>query len=161
MFRLGVIDQNSSHQLRGHAEKLRAVSPIDSCLVDQPQPGFVNQSGGLQRVSRVFPAKVIVGYSPQLLINNGKELIERRPVAGAPGDQPLGYLIWGRRIHKSGTRYGTQYRRIAINFSACQFLLLTVALFNGERLFLKPLAPGAYFSGQTGVTIIMKVLKMN
>jgi hypothetical protein len=86
MFRPGVIDQNSAHHLRSHAEKLRPVPPIHSRLINQPQPDFVNQSSGLQRVSWIFLAQVCAGHSSQFLVNKGEEVIESRPVASAPGD---------------------------------------------------------------------------
>src|ERR1051326_3917772 len=44
-----VIHQDAAHQLRGNADEVSAVSPVDA-LVNQPQEGFIDQGRGLQRV---------------------------------------------------------------------------------------------------------------
>ncbi len=51
----GVIDKNSSHELRGDPEKLGAILPLDAALVDHAQIHFVDERGGLQSVVAAFP----------------------------------------------------------------------------------------------------------
>jgi hypothetical protein len=51
-FAAGAVDENASHRFGGGDEEMRAILKLRLCLVaDQPQPGFVNERGGLQRMS--------------------------------------------------------------------------------------------------------------
>ncbi len=55
----GMVDQNAAHQLGGNTQELRAVLPSRLPLVHQPQIGFVDQCGGLQRMPRVLPPQIV------------------------------------------------------------------------------------------------------
>ena len=47
-----VVDEDASHQLRGDAEKMRAVLPAYVTLIDQLHERFVDERGRLERVLR-------------------------------------------------------------------------------------------------------------
>ena len=49
-----VIHEDLPHGAAGDVEKVRAVRPIDSRLIDQLQPGIVDELGGLKRVARTL-----------------------------------------------------------------------------------------------------------
>ena len=54
----GVVHEDSAHHLRGDAEEMRAVPPVDLALFDQPQVRLVNQRRRLERVPRPLAAKL-------------------------------------------------------------------------------------------------------
>ena len=53
-FLAGTINQDATHGFRGGAEEMAATIPPLIAGTDQPQPGFVDESGGLQRLPRLF-----------------------------------------------------------------------------------------------------------
>ena len=79
-----VIHQDAPDQLRGHAEEMGAVLPVDAALVDQPQVGFVHQGGGLQGVVGPFAPQVPAGQALEFAVDQRREALERLLVAIAP-----------------------------------------------------------------------------
>src|SRR4051812_9105201 len=47
-----LINQDAPHGLRCRSEKMRTATPLLPLRTGQPKPGFVNQSGSLQRLAR-------------------------------------------------------------------------------------------------------------
>jgi hypothetical protein len=54
---MAVIEQDLAHEARRKSEKLAAVFETGMLLLDQAQPGSVNQSRGLQGVLSAFLAR--------------------------------------------------------------------------------------------------------
>ena len=77
----GVIDEDLAHELRGHAEEMRAALPVGQILRDEPQIGFVYERGGLQGGGRVLVAQVVRGQAPKLVVDDGNQAINRRRIA--------------------------------------------------------------------------------
>lgn len=85
----GVINQDSSHGLRGDGEKVRAALPVDISPVNQLQIRFVNQRGGLQGMSLPFLSQKTRGLPMQFRINERQKFIQRFLLAVAPFAQHL------------------------------------------------------------------------
>ena len=61
------------------------VLPVRLVGVDQAQPGFMDERGGLQGVAGVFAAQVLAGDAPQFGVDEGRQAFEGLFVASAPG----------------------------------------------------------------------------
>lgn len=80
-----VVDENLAHVLGGDGDKMRAAFPIGpGTLLHEPQKGFVDQSGGLQGVSRTLAAEIRSRQPAQFPIDNGGYLDQSGFVALAP-----------------------------------------------------------------------------
>jgi hypothetical protein len=79
-----VIDQDSSHELRGKSDELRTTLPGNVPLIDQPQVGFVYQGCALQGVILTLTAQLSVGQPAQLSVDQRHQLAERALVARGP-----------------------------------------------------------------------------
>ena len=77
----GVVDEDAAHRLGGDGEEMRAVAPVNRVLVDKAQVCFVDERGGLQRVSGPLARKLARSNPLQLEIDERQQLIERRAVA--------------------------------------------------------------------------------
>src|SRR5438105_4692174 len=51
----GVVDQDSAHDLRRRAKKMRSILPVDMTLINEPQIDLVNQCGRLEGVVDPLP----------------------------------------------------------------------------------------------------------
>jgi hypothetical protein len=102
LVRARVIHQNAPDHLRGDAEEVRAVLPLDTALVDQAQIGFMHQGGRLQGVVGPLAPQIPRGKAAEFIVDNGRELLERLLLALAPIRQQLGDV--GR--HAGGTGRG-------------------------------------------------------
>ena len=87
-----------THDLRGHAEKVRAAVERGQRLIDEPRVRFVDERGRLQRVVRPFAAHVRARQPAQLLVDDGRQLVERGLVTAAPVDQQASDVA-GRIAH--------------------------------------------------------------
>jgi hypothetical protein len=76
-----VIDEDAAHQLRGHAEEMRAVLPPDVALVDQLDERLVDERRRLKRMLRALAPEIPGGHPPQLAVHGRHQPIERRAVA--------------------------------------------------------------------------------
>ena len=83
----GVIDQNPAHQLRGHREELRTVTPVGLPLIDEPEVGLVHKRRGLQDMPGAFAAKPTSRLSPQLVVQKLQDLLSGGQISLAPGPQ--------------------------------------------------------------------------
>ena len=66
----GMVNENPSHDLRAHPEEMRAVLPVATPLVDEPQIRFVHQSGRLKAMSRPLATELALRDAPQFGIDN-------------------------------------------------------------------------------------------
>ena len=65
----GIVDEDATHDLRGDAEEVGAILPGGGALVDQPQIGFVDKAGRLQRVIRAFSLQISAGELAQFFVD--------------------------------------------------------------------------------------------
>jgi hypothetical protein len=56
-----MIDENLAHDLRGNRQEMHTIAVIGLFLLDQAGVGFVDQGGGLERVSGALIAQMSVG----------------------------------------------------------------------------------------------------
>jgi hypothetical protein len=59
---------------------MRSPLPIDLRLIDEFHVGFVDQGGGLERISLRFSSEVLPGQVVQLLIDGRKQPIDGRAI---------------------------------------------------------------------------------
>ena len=79
-----VIHENPAHHLRGDAEEMSPIPPIDVPLVNQPKVDLVDQCRRLKRVANTFGAKLTRSDSTQLRINERKQLVQRVGITVPP-----------------------------------------------------------------------------
>ena len=79
---LRVIHQNVPHHARRNREEVGPILPV-SVRPSQPQIRFVNQRRGPQRLFRAPRAQTATRNLPQLIVNNGNQMIERVLIAAA------------------------------------------------------------------------------
>jgi hypothetical protein len=61
-FAAGAVNENTAHGFGGGSEKVSAILKLRlTCIAHQPQPGFVDQGGGLQGVARRFVGHLMRG----------------------------------------------------------------------------------------------------
>jgi hypothetical protein len=70
------------------------VLPLHVSDINQLQIGFVDQRGGLQRVTRTLSPHVTAGQTSQLCIHERNQLIKRALVAIVPRHQELRDFSW-------------------------------------------------------------------
>ena len=98
------IDEDAPHHLRRHPEKLTAVLPHDTTLVDQPQV-LVHERGRLQGAAGALPSKVTGRTPAKIAIHDQNQAIARSQITRSPGmvaapsprrvvGQPLGVRIF-------------------------------------------------------------------
>ena len=64
-----VVNHDASHQLCGRRDKVAPALPDRLRIIDQPQVGFVENSGGLQGVPGALPAHVMMGEPVQFQLH--------------------------------------------------------------------------------------------
>lgn len=69
------LNQDASHRLSRGGEKLGAVLPLGLRGTSEPEPGLMNESGGLKRVSRALVGHLGRGEFAQLAVNERKDFI--------------------------------------------------------------------------------------
>jgi hypothetical protein len=83
----GEIHEDSSHQLRGQAEELGAILPLDLTDIDQPEIRLINQSRGLQRMTGTLSRHVSPCGPVQFPIDQWKQLLQSSVISIAPRQQ--------------------------------------------------------------------------
>jgi hypothetical protein len=84
-----VVDEDAPHQLRGDAEEVAAVLPVDLALVEQPQIRLVDHRGDLQAIVAPFTIQLARGQRPQLVVDERHEAVEGLLAAVLPFVQQL------------------------------------------------------------------------
>jgi len=64
-----MVEQHSSHLMRGDGEELRAILPLDPSLTSELQERVVNESGWRQRVISRLAAHIASRQLPQFAVN--------------------------------------------------------------------------------------------
>jgi hypothetical protein len=72
-----VLHQDLPHQLRGDAEEVGSVLPLNSRLVDELQVDLIDQGGAGQSVVKTLASQRAPGGSPEFTVDNRKEFRER------------------------------------------------------------------------------------
>ena len=96
-----MLDEHPPHGLGCGDVEVSEVFPGDITWPHKADIGLVNQSGGLQRVVATLPSHLLLGRSPELLVDEGKELVCREAIAPAdffqdPAD------VWRFRFGRDG-----------------------------------------------------------
>jgi len=65
----GAINEDAAHGFGGGGEEVRAAIPFLIFAASQPQPGFVNQRGGLQGLAWRFAGHFVRGQPFQFVID--------------------------------------------------------------------------------------------
>jgi hypothetical protein len=86
----GVVDEDTSHQAGGHAEKVRAILPADLPGIRQANEGLIHQRRRLQRMATALPPHIGPGEAAQLRLHERHQLVESPIVAVAPRSEELG-----------------------------------------------------------------------
>ena len=69
-FAAGVVDEDATHRLGGSGEEMAATVPVLVRIVaDQTQIGFVDQSGGVERLSRLLVGEFLGGQKTQFVVD--------------------------------------------------------------------------------------------
>ncbi len=82
-----MIDEDTTHEMRGNGEKVRAVPEVRFALLDELQVGFVDEGGGLQRVIGAFATHVVRRAAMQLIVDQGHEALDYALVAAGQSRQ--------------------------------------------------------------------------
>jgi hypothetical protein len=98
LFGSGVINKNASHGLRRDAEKMGPVLELFVLIPDHFDESFIDEPGGLKRVTGILAGHVAMRYLAQLLVDQWHQAVECIPVSFAPVYQQLSYLV-GRCGH--------------------------------------------------------------
>ncbi len=109
---LRVIHQNIPHYPRRHGEEMCPVLPV-SVRPCQPQIGFVNQRRGPQRLFRTPGAQTSARNLPQLIVNNGNQVIERVLIAAAQSAEQHRHR---GSVHRRGIGLQTWLRTHSLEF---------------------------------------------
>ena len=88
-----VVHHDAPHQLRRRGDKVGPILPVTFVILDQPQVGFVEQRGRLQRVAGAFPAHIMMRQPVQFGLHQRDQLLERSLVSAAPVAEQLGDLF--------------------------------------------------------------------
>src|SRR5438876_6947662 len=91
-----IVQQDTAHDLRRNAEKMRAILPMNLLLIDKPQVGFVYQSRRLQRVIAILAPHIAVRQAMQLPFDKRQQFIQGRLIAVPPINQQTGNVSVGR-----------------------------------------------------------------
>ncbi len=73
-----VIDEDLPHGAAGNVEEVDAIGPGDAGLIDQLEPGVVNELGWLQRMTGPFAAHQRTGDAAQFLVGGREQRLMRR-----------------------------------------------------------------------------------
>jgi hypothetical protein len=101
LFAARLFYKDAAHGLCGGGEEMAAAVPLLRLLdIDQPEVGFVYQGGRLECVARLFLGQTLSGQLPQLLVDQGQELLGGARVALRNGREDASNVIHGqRRLH--------------------------------------------------------------
>src|SRR4051794_8685994 len=94
-----MIDQNLSHELRGHGKKMRPVLPLRKLLVSQANVGLMHQGSALKRMSGTLVAQVALRDALQFVVNQRNERVQSLAVAATPPAQQLSHLSGRVPLH--------------------------------------------------------------
>jgi hypothetical protein len=97
----GFVNQDAAHRLGGSAEEMGAAIELWIGLANQPQPGFMDERGGLQGLVGRFVRHFRRRELPQFSINQWQQFIGGLGVAMFDGLKYAGYVSDGRSYTRS------------------------------------------------------------
>ena len=106
LLRAREIDEDASHQASRHRQKVRAVLPVHALGLDQPQVGFVDERGRLERMVAFLSGHAAARNPVELVVDDRNESRQRRFVAVAPGDEQCRDVMRRRFGRASGGHDG-------------------------------------------------------
>ena len=95
----GMVDQNMPHHLRGNAEEVCPILPVNVALIDESKISLVDEGRCLQGMVGAFAPHVMMGKPAQLFMHQRQKFIERGLVAAAPIQKELGNSMCRGRSH--------------------------------------------------------------
>jgi hypothetical protein len=84
-FATRVVNEYAAHCLGGRGKKMGAAMPLHIVFTREPQPRFMDQRGGLQRLVELFAGHLVGGELAQFVIDQRQQFIRRFGVAGLDG----------------------------------------------------------------------------
>jgi len=81
-----IVNQDAPHHLGRNAKEVGPALPLNIPLIDQPQEGFIHESGRLQGMTRAFSFNVPMCKSVKFRIDEGHQLIACGLIAMTPSD---------------------------------------------------------------------------
>jgi hypothetical protein len=110
----GMIHENLSHDPSGNGQEMGPALPIDACLTDELQVGFVNQRGRLKSMALSFPVQVSRGKCPQFGVDVGKQLLFGMAIPWFEFLQELSDPSRSARFHGRSTHQGLPLREDSV-----------------------------------------------
>src|SRR5262249_29488739 len=95
------------HQAGRNSEEVRAIL-TGHIAVNQTQVRFVDQSRGLQGMTRSLAAHVVASQASQFVFNDRDQPVERDLIAFPPFKQQLGHLP--QRVHRRPTSLSSGFK---------------------------------------------------
>jgi hypothetical protein len=77
LFASGVFYKDPPHGFGGGSEEMGASLPVLPAGTVQPQPRFMNQGGGLERLPGTFMGEPVEGELAQLIVHQRQQLLCR------------------------------------------------------------------------------------
>jgi len=81
----GMVNENAAHALGSGAKEVRAVLPGQVPGSNKPQPSFVDERGGLQRMTGGFVRHLVRGEAAEFLIDQREQFIGSLAIAMLDG----------------------------------------------------------------------------
>jgi hypothetical protein len=94
-----MVNEYTAHHIRRQAKELCSILPIDAALIDQPKVRFMHQGGRLKRVIGSLATHIGSRQPPKLVVDLGKNLIERSIIPVPNIDQQLCQALGIRILH--------------------------------------------------------------
>ena len=91
----GAVDEDAAHGLGGSGEEVGAILPMGLSVRAQPEPGFVDEGGGLECLAGGFAGHLLGGHLTQLGIDEFEETLGGAGVAAADRGEDLGDVTHG------------------------------------------------------------------
>jgi hypothetical protein len=77
----GAVNENAAHRFRGGGEEVGAVLPIRLRIAPKPEPGFMNERGGLKRLSGRFLRHFHGSDAAQFIIDEWEQFSDSQGIA--------------------------------------------------------------------------------
>jgi len=88
----GAVDEDAAHRLGGGGEEVGAVLPVGLGVGAQPEPGLVDEGGGLECLAGRFAGHLLGSHLTQLGVDELEQTMGRVGVAVADRGEDLGHV---------------------------------------------------------------------
>jgi hypothetical protein len=110
----GMIHENLSHDPSGNGQEMGPALPIDACLTDELQVGFVNQRGRLKSMALSLAVQVSCGKCAQLGVDVRKQPLFGRAIPRLEFRRELSDRRRSARFHGHPTHQSRRSRHDGI-----------------------------------------------